>query len=584
MTSSTQTTLQKLRGIWCFFDKSDRKRFIFLYFLMLVNGLLEIAGLAAIFPVVSILTSDTWQQQWPMLTSIQQWMNMPGRGDFAIALMFGLFIYFLFRNAFRIWVIWRSLRLVAAIESRMVNRLVESVLSQSYSWLSKRNASQHLQLINDDSGKVINFLRDSVIFFTEATSTLGIILLLVYSQPLIFIMLVAFLALPAYIFQRSVRGYLNRISDRMRLLAVSSMTSLREALAAIKEVKVAGCERYTTLNHSQQNDEVIRLHRNNSVIRELPKIILENAFLGGMVVVIALHVGLHDTASGSLSYLGVLAIAGFRAVPVVNKGIHFLSELRFCSASTEAVKEQLQQQKEPEQTANKQLFDPMHNLQFESINFRYESKGNNVLSDVDMEIKHGEMIGIIGASGSGKTTLVDILLGLLMPDSGKVLVNGVDISEDPAQWRQKTAYVPQSTFLVDKDIRHNIAFAVDDHLIDDDLVNQAVKGAQLSDVVAALPEGVNALVGESGVRLSGGQRQRIGIARALYRQPQLLVLDEATSALDSATEAQFMETVESMHSSCTMVIIAHRLTTIAHCDRVYRLEGGRMVQVDPANL
>ena len=551
---------------------------------MLINGLLEVAGLAAIFPVISILTSDAWQQQWPMLTSIQQWLNIAGRGDFAIALMFGLFVYFLFRNAFRVWVIWRAFRLVATIQSRMVDRLVASVLAQNYSWLSQRNASQHLQLINDDSSRVVGFLRNSVVFFTEATSTLGIILILVYSQPLVFILLIGFLALPAYIFQRVVRGYLKRISDRMRLLAVSTMTSLREVFGAIKEVKVTGCESYTMLSHSQQSNERIRLDRNHSVIQELPKIILENAFLGGMVVVIALHVGFNDTVSGSLSYLGVLAIAGFRAVPVINKGLAFLADLRFCSASVEAIKEQLEQHVVPERTANKQLFQPLHSLGFEAVNFRYANKGKQVLSAIDLQLQSGEMIGIVGTSGSGKTTLVDILLGLLIPESGKVLVNGIDISEDLSQWRQQTSYVPQSIFLVDNDIRHNVAFAVDDQLIDDERVHQALQAAQLSDVVAALPEGVHSLVGESGVRLSGGQRQRLGIARALYRQPQLLVLDEATSALDTATEAQFMETIETMHRSCTMIIIAHRLTTIAHCDRVYRLDQGRLTQIDVASL
>lgn len=584
MTTGSLTILQTLRYIWSFFDKPDHRRFIILYLLMLVNGSLEIAGLAAIFPVISILTSESWQQQWPMLTNIQQWLDIPERGNFAIALMFALFAYFLFRNAFRLWVIWRSLRLVATIESHMVDRLVVSVLNQSYSWLSQRNASQHLQLVNEDSSKVIGFLRTSVVFLTEATSTLSIVVILVYSQPLIFIMLAAFLAVPTYFFQRLAREYLKRMSDRIRSLTISTMTSLREAFGAIKEVKAMGCENHTILSHRQQSHERFRLERNHGVIQELPKIILENAFLGGMVVIIALHVVLNDTVSGSLSYLGVLAIAGFRAVPVMNKGISLLSNLRFCSASIEAIDQQLQQKIVPERTSNKQLFQPLQSLRFEAVSFRYANKGKQVLSAIDLQMDNGEMIGIVGTSGSGKTTLVDILLGLLTPESGKIFINDIDISEDTPQWRQQTAYVPQSIFLVDNDIRHNVAFATDDQLINDERVHQALQAAQLSDVVAALPEGIYSLVGESGVRLSGGQRQRLGIARALYRQPQLLVLDEATSALDTVTEAQFMQTVETMHRSCSMIIIAHRLTTIAHCDRVYQLEQGRLTQVDAASL
>ena len=579
-----QSFAQSVRDIWSFFDTYDRARFLFLYLLMLINGFLEVAGLIAIFPIIGILTSENWRQQYSILGDIQDWTGVYDRGDFAVLLMLGLFIYFLFRNAFRIWITWRSFRLICTIHCRLVNELVKSVLGQNYAWFSQRNASQHLQLINDDANKIVGFLRGSAVFLAEATSTFCIILVLVYSEPAIFVLMLAFLAVPAYLFQRSVRSYLRRISSRMRELGVAAMTSLREVFGAIKEVKVTGSEGYTTRTHSRLNDERNRLDANYGVVQELPKIILENAFLGGMVFVIAIYVVLNDSVSGSLAYLGVLAIAGFRAVPVINKGLTIINSAGFCAASVSEIRDQLNNRAPVEKTASSALFAPLTRFALQSVSFRYVADQPVVLDGIDMQVDGGEMIGIVGASGSGKTTIVDILLGLLVPQSGQVIANGVHIHNDLHQWRQQIAYVPQSIFLVDRDIRHNVAFAIAGEAIDDERVNEALAAAQLTEVVASMPDGIRTLIGEGGVRLSGGQRQRIGIARALYRQPQLLVLDEATSALDKATEARFMTTVETMHHQCTMIIIAHRMTTIAHCDRVFQLQNGGLQQVNIADI
>jgi ABC-type multidrug transport system fused ATPase/permease subunit len=224
-------------------------------------------------------------------------------------------------------------------------------------------------------------------------------------------------------------------------------------------------------------------------------------------------------------------------------------------------------------------------LRVEDVSFAYPSTEAPALHDVSLEIRAGESIGFVGGSGSGKSTLIDVILGLLAPQRGVIRVDGVDVRENLRSWQDHIGYVRQHIYLTDDSLRRNIAFGLRDADIDNQAVQRALRAAQLEDFVASLPQGLDTLVGERGVRLSGGQLQRIGIARALYHDPSVLVLDEATSALDTATEREVMSAVRALHGEKTVIIVAHRLTTVADCDRLYRLENGRIVQSgDPATL
>jgi ABC-type multidrug transport system fused ATPase/permease subunit len=216
-------------------------------------------------------------------------------------------------------------------------------------------------------------------------------------------------------------------------------------------------------------------------------------------------------------------------------------------------------------------------LVLDGVSFQYGGTTTNALDQINLTVPCGSSVGIVGSSGAGKSTLVDIVLGLLVPTTGRVLVDGVDIATAPRGWQQRVGYVPQSIFLSDDSIRANVAFGIDPACVDEAAVLRAAAAAQLDRFLAELPDGLDTLVGERGVRLSGGQRQRIGIARALYHDPQVLILDEATSALDTATERDVMQAVDSLHGTKTLIIVAHRLSTVAKCDALYRLDRGRIV-------
>lgn len=225
---------------------------------------------------------------------------------------------------------------------------------------------------------------------------------------------------------------------------------------------------------------------------------------------------------------------------------------------------------------DKDLLQPAEQIRFQDVSYRYPGAGREVLSHVDIEIPIGSSVGFVGSSGAGKTTFMDLLLGLLRPDGGKVLYGEQDIQAYKESWRQKLGYIPQTIYLTDDTIRRNVAFGIPDSLIDDEKVWKALDRAQLSGFVRGLEKGLDTKAGEAGVRLSGGQRQRIGIARALYKEPEILVLDEATSALDTETEQAVMDAVEHLKGTCTLLLIAHRLSTLKACDRIFRVEDGRV--------
>jgi ABC-type multidrug transport system fused ATPase/permease subunit len=279
-----------------------------------------------------------------------------------------------------------------------------------------------------------------------------------------------------------------------------------------------------------------------------------------------------------LPTLGLFGAAAFRLTPSVNRVLGALQSLRFGLPVIDLLHAELQLHAPEPPVAHGPSTPFVDALSLSRVTYSYEGANEPVLVDVTLTIRRGELVGFIGPSGAGKSTLVDIVLGLLSPDSGVVRADGTDIQENLRSWQDRIGYVPQTIFLTDDTLRRNVAFGLRDDQIDDDAVARAIRAAQLQTFVAGLPHGVRTVVGERGVRLSGGQRQRIGIARALYHDPAVLVLDEATSSLDTGTEHGVMDAVAALHGDKTILIVAHRLSTVERCDRIYRLERGRLVE------
>jgi ABC-type multidrug transport system fused ATPase/permease subunit len=405
----------------------------------------------------------------------------------------------------------------------------------------------------------------------------GLCALLLIVQPVGAVITFASLTIAAWIFHRLTRRSISRWGLARLHHEGMRIQHLQQGLGAAKDVKLLGREEEFLDQYRQHNVRFTRAAQLQSTLEQLPRLWLEVLAVAALaLLVFAMRAQGRDIDS-VLPTLGLFAAAAFRIAPSANRLIVSIQSLRYGLPVVDTLYQELQYEA-PAPQARAASTEPFRDtIELENVSLHYEGAPTPSLDRVSVVVRRGESVGFIGASGAGKSTLVDVLLGLLVPDSGVVRVDGNDIQRDIRTWQDQIGYVPQSIFLADDTLRRNVAFGLADENIDDESVWRALRAAQLEEFVRHLPEGLATSVGERGIRLSGGQRQRIGIARALYHDPQVIVLDEATSSLDTESEHNVMEAVDALHGEKTIVIVAHRLSTTEKCDRLYRLERGRVV-------
>ena len=361
---------------------------------------------------------------------------------------------------------------------------------------------------------------------------------------------------------------------------------LLQSFSGIKDIKVMNREEFFLKNYDETYHKFSIIQRQQSMLTFLSRPIMETVCICGLLitVIIKLTIQAADVKS-FIPTLSVFAVAAFRMLPSFNRISGYISMIMFVKPSVEVLYNDLQdieklKKSDTVNEINSLKLSLKDSIQIENVSFHYPESEKWILENVSVNIKANTSVAIIGASGSGKTTFVDIILGILEPQKGKISVDGKDINKNIDSWHKSIGYIPQSIYLIDDTIEANIAFGIAKKDIDDDLIQQVIKEAQLDTFIKELSEGIYTVVGDRGVRLSGGQRQRIGIARALYLQPEILILDEATSALDNDTEKEVMEAIDNLHGVRTMIIIAHRLSTIKNCDVIYEVSNGNITKKD----
>ena len=357
---------------------------------------------------------------------------------------------------------------------------------------------------------------------------------------------------------------------------------MQQSFGGIKEIKIANREKFFGDEFDTINYALAKNQKDNALLNSIPKPVMEAACIGSLMIIVIIKACIGDISVAFATTLGVFAMGAMRLLPSVNKISSYISTLMYSRAFVESVYTErqrmiaLSKRKSEENTVDSITFDK--EISVENLSFTYEEGVDNVINDASFKIEKNTSVAFIGPSGAGKTTMVDIMLGVLKPQKGSVKVDGSNIADCMDAWHKKVGYIPQNIYLMDESLRRNIAFGVPENEIDDEKVWRVIKEAQLENVVKEMDDGLDTVIGEMGVRLSGGQRQRIGIARALYKEPEILVLDEATSALDTGTERAVMEAIDSLHGKMTLIIIAHRLTTIKNCDIVYEVKEGKVTK------
>ena len=584
----SQSTITLLRGIWFHLSRRRRFQLAVLFLVMLASGLAELVSLGAVMPFLAVLTKPEYLLQQPLIQSLAikaglsqaNQLVLPATATFALAAVLAALI--------RLLNLWLIGRLSAAVGSDLSCEAYLRTLYQPYQVHVQRNSSTLIMAITNNIYLTVQSVYAVLHIVSALVVAAGLLIGLLLIDWLVALSTAGLFGAAYGLVAITSRRQLQQNSGRIVAAANQRVQALQEGLGAVRDVLLDGSQS-TYLDLYLRADRPQRqLESMNVFLSSFPRYALEALGLVAIALLGGLLVLQRGSGSAVIPLLGTLALGAQRLLPALQHIYSGWANLNSWSASVAAVIELLEQPMPKNQAVAEPI--ALHqSIRVQGVRFSYAPELPEVLQGLDLEIRRGERIGLIGSTGSGKSTLGDLLMGLLPPTYGQLLVDGLDL-HDPAHaerlagWRAAVAHVPQSIYLADSSIAENIAFGVPRHAIDMALVKQAAEQAQIAGFIESSFEGYASFVGERGIRLSGGQRQRIGIARALYKQAHVIVLDEATSALDISTEEAVMEAVEGLSRDLTMVLIAHRLSTVQRCDRVFRLDLGAVVASGPPSL
>lgn len=569
--------MDTLKRILALLLPSQRRQAGKLLSLMVLGSLVETASLGLIIPALVLMSETNIAARYPRLLPLFEAIGHPTQAQLIIGGMAALFCVYFVKTFFLAFLAWQQNAFVFGVRAEISQRLFTGYLRQPWSFHLQRNSAQLINILATETNQFTgSALQPALLFVAEALVLAGICTLLAVVEGWGVLVLVTVLGLATWCFQRLTRGHLMRWGQARQYHESLRIQHAQQGLGGAKDVKLLGREEEFLELYSTHNLGSARAVEWQNTLQQLPRLWLEVVAVGGFAILVIVMISQGKQPAVILPTLGLFAVAAFRIMPSANRAVGALQSLRYARPAIDTLHNEILQLKESSAPDGGSTIDFRKEVSLESVSYRYPNAAVAALSDITLTIPRGSSIGIIGGSGAGKSTLVDLLLGLITPNVGFVRVDGSDIQANMRGWQNQVGYVPQTIYLTDDSLRRNVAFGLPEDQIDDKAVRRALRAAQLEDFVRGLPEGIETAVGERGVRLSGGQRQRIGIARALYHDPQVLVLDEATSALDTATEQDVMEAVNALIGEKTLIIVAHRLSTVARCDHLYRLEHGRI--------
>jgi ABC-type multidrug transport system fused ATPase/permease subunit len=566
------------KKLWRLLTPAERRKAIMVLALSIVGMALETLGIGFVIPAIAILTQPQYVQRFPALRDGLAALGNPGPTELVIWAMVALTVIFIVKNVFLAFLTWYQTRYAYRVQARMSQQLFDIYLRQPYTFHLQRNSALLLRNVTGE----IDTLRSSalisgMLLISECCVLLGLFTLLTAVEPLGALIVVVVLGLASWAFHRLTRAHVSRWGVARQRHEGLRIQHLQQGLGGAKDVKLLGREAEFLALFRSHNEQNARVGHLQFTLLQFPRMWLELLAVGGLAILVLIMIAQGRSPEAVLPTLGLFAAAAFRMLPSANRVLGAIQGFRFARPVITSLYSEFALAPPPAVAMDKDgpAFEKV--LELRDVTFTYAGASTPALDSLSLQVRRGESVGFIGPSGSGKSTLVDVLLGLLTPEKGQVCVDGEDIRRNPRRWQSQIGYVPQSIYLTDDTLRRNVAFGLADGLIDEIAIERALRAASLDEFVRSLPHGLDTVVGERGVRLSGGQRQRIGIARALYHDPAVLVLDEATSSLDTETERSVMESVVALQANKTVIIVAHRLSTVEHCDRLYRLERGGIV-------
>jgi ATP-binding cassette, subfamily B, bacterial PglK len=554
-----------------------------LLLLFVTNSVLELISLGLVGAYISLVVK-TESLYLVKLDEVLTTIGFPDGSETRLIII-GLLLIgaFVIKTCAGIWINYTILFFGEQQRVRLTNYLMQAYQKLSYAEYLCRNSSEYIHSINNLTSQFAVVVMTILRTVSQAIVVLFIIIMLAWSNFMALSLLVILLGGMIWGYDKFFRQSVIELGERSNIALIKLVQGIHEGIEGLKEIRILGRESYFHQKVSIQIQQYTHNNIRNQTISLAPAFLMELMIALFIVLLVFISIATGEGLKEIIPTLGVFGLAAFRLKPASVLASSSMTKLRY---SRDAIGRLFRDLKYFEHRSPKINFIKVKQaedkvefrcLELKVVNFTYPNSCERALKEVICKICAGESVGIVGPSGSGKTTLMDILLGLLEPQNGMILYNDRPLLESLEQWQSQIAYLPQQVFLLDATLRHNVALGIEEEAIDDDRLHKSLHQARLSELVGKLPKGINTLLGERGVRISGGQRQRVALARAFYHDRSILVMDEATSAIDTETEKEIIKEIDYFKGNKTMIIIAHRYTTVENCDRIYRIEKGRIV-------
>lgn len=576
--------MESFKELLLIFNRKQKLQFIGLFIAIFIGSIFELFGVSILIPFMEVLVTPEKIMEKEYIRQGMDLLGITNHKQLVISLLVIMILVYIIKNLYLIFLQYLQYQILWKNRLKMEIDIMKHYVKQPYMFHVQRNSAEMQRTILEDTGNVFTVLFDVFSLISEMiTSVLLIVFLFATSKGItigLLILLGTFLGLYFKVFKKRLFYY----GKTAQKYGMEGLKCIHQIFNGIKEIKVYECEPFFIKEFSDGRKIQISMMKRGAFFQQVPKYMLEMICVCGILGILLLKMILGVDASLLVTQLAVFAVAAYRLMPSANRITAELASVFNHKASIDLIYHAMvsdniltREEEVEEELTTDITFDNHKDIVLENVSFSYPGNEDVILDHANLRIEEGRSVAFKGASGAGKTTTADLILGILTPTGGTIKYAGVDISKMQNMWYKHVGYIPQTIYLSDSTIKDNVAFGIENP--DEEKIWKALEGAQLKEFVESRPEGLGLRVGESGVRLSGGQRQRIGIARALYNDPEILILDEATSALDNETEAAVMESIEYFKGKKTLIIIAHRLTTIEKCDEIYEIGSGKIERV-----
>ena len=572
--------LNKLRAL---IARKDKLQYLFLIFLTFFASLLEGIGVGAVPACVAVITDPAQLRGVNLPESILKYIPESPSLSFIIWTSIGLLLIFVVKGTFLSVLAYYQSWIAEGQRTKLAKRIFRCYLNAPYDWFLQRNSSELMRNVLMDTARISNGILTPIMSLIMAVgSFLFILPVLIYVSPNQVVGVLVVLSICSFLFVYLLKGKLTAMGNILKVDNRVALASVNDGFAAIIDARITKTEPFLTSSVEGSLSRIAYAKRTLALIQAATKNVFETVGAGAILLIIILMMRQGLNIKSVLPLIAMIVVAFVRLKSTATILINNINQIYYSNTSLPHILKDIEEigtlKNEYRPRVKRRLTDAIRTVELREVTYSYPNTDQSAVQNINLTIERGQSIGFLGPTGCGKSTLINILVGLLRPEKGEVLVNGGSIYGDLDGWHENIGYIPQHIFLLDDTISANVAFGMEEKEIDHERVDMALKGACLYDFVMGLPKQKKTVVGERGARISGGQRQRLGIARALYRDPDLLIMDEATSALDNDTELKVMQAIEGSGRDRTVVMIAHRLNTLRNCDVIYELNAGSIIR------